>query len=266
MSRVEQELGIHSGDEPARQLVDAAMWAVPAVIEGVAPDLFRPLANATAVNAGTLISQLAAAGHARRPSAWALHELMASSRLGAEIATIRFPDPVERQSENTVVKVGDTDISITDSPALYAVPESTVPGEKLEAELPPGVRTTKAYKEVQYLVIWATDQLWFWWRDLRGALLEMESNERGYLRWPNGRFLISGRNWQLLRCIWGHRKVPFIEVGEAVWEDDLVKPGTVRPQVSRLNDHLARHELDLSWDTHDEHIVLVRGPSGASAE
>jgi hypothetical protein len=156
--------------------------------------------------------------------------------------------------------VGGDDISIIESPWLCTVRPQTEPGEAVEARLPNGVKRGSTHQEIQYLVVWATDELWFWWRDLQGTFIEDESRDVGHVRWPKGQFSITGRNWHLLRCLWGRRTVSFTDVGEEVWDDSFTNASTIRAQVHRLSDFLAERELDLIWDCVKEHVVLVTAP------
>jgi len=212
-----------------------------------------------AVAVSKLVFRLAGAGHSRDAAAWSIYGLIASGRLGAELATIRFPEPADPASSSTDVMLGDDIVTVTDTPSLHTISSSSEPGAPIEARLPDSVERKGTSGEVQYLVVWATDELWFWWRDQRGAFIEEESKDHGYIRWPGGRFPVTGKKWHLLCCLWGQRKVSFAVVGEEVWDDDTTKPTTIRSQISRLNDHLAGHGFDLSWDGDGEHAELVTG-------
>ncbi|MBC8870705.1 MAG: hypothetical protein H8E44_14880 [Planctomycetes bacterium] len=245
--------------QPDIRFVDAAMWDVPDVIEDIEPDAYLPQGNRgdKAVAATNLIFRLTGKKHSEQAASWAIYRLIVSERLVAELATIRFPEPAEPSSSTTIVGVGSDDISITDSPWLCSVRPQTEPGLPVEAQLPNGAKRGSTSQEIQYLVVWATDELWFWWRDLKGTIIEDASHDVGHLRWPDGQFSITGRNWQLLRCLRGRRSTSYADVGETVWEDDSTKASTIRPQVHRLNDFLADKNLDLSWECEKEHVVLV---------
>ena len=260
LAQFREQLGIAEGrNEPATWLMDAAMWDVPDVIEDIERDMYLPQGNkdGDAVAAKNLIFRLTGKKHTEEAASWAIYRLIESERLGAELATIRFPEPAEPSSSTTIVGVGGDNISITDSPSLYTIPLQSEPGKAVEARLPNGVKRGSTRYEVQYLVVWATDELWFWWRDQRGAFIEDESRDVGSLRWPKGQFSISGKNWHLLRCLWGQRKVSFSEVDEKVWGDDTTSTSTIRSQVHRLNDYLADKKSALCWECDKKHVVLV---------
>lgn len=259
-ARFREELGIGaSRNEPAAQLVDGAKWAVPDVISDIEKDPYLPRGSngSVAVAVSKLVFRLAGEGHSRDAAAWSIYGLIASGRLGAELATIRFPEPADPASSSTDVMLGDDIVTVTDTPSLHTISSSSEPGAPIEARLPDSVERKGTSGEVQYLVVWATDELWFWWRDQRGAFIEEESKDHGYIRWPEGRFAVKGKNWHLLCTLWGHRKVSFADVGEEVWDDGVTKLTTIRSQISRLNDHLAGHGFDLSWDGDGEYAVLV---------
>ena len=175
LARFCEELGIAEGrSEPATRLVDASMWAVPDVIKGIERDSYLPQGNkgGDAVAAKKLIFQLTGKKHTEKAAEWAIYRLIKSERLGAELATMRFPEPAEPSSSTTIVGVGGDSISITDSPSFYTIPLQSEPGKAVEADLPNGVKRGSTSREIQYLVVWATDELWFWWRDLLGTLLK----------------------------------------------------------------------------------------------
>ena len=95
-ARFREELGVGAGqNEPAAQLVDGAMWAVPEVINDIEKDPYLPRGSngSVAVAVSKLVFRLAGAGHSRDAAAWSIYGLIASGRLGAELATIRFPEP-----------------------------------------------------------------------------------------------------------------------------------------------------------------------------
>ena len=260
LARFCEELGIAEGrNEPATRLLDAAMWTVPDVIKEIERDTYLPQGNkgGDAVAAKKLISQLKGKGHSETVASWAIYMLIGSQHLGAEFATLRFPEPAEAPSATTTVGVGGANITITEAPLLHTIRSSSEPGKTVVAQLPNSVKQGNTHHEVQYLVVWATDELWFWWRDQRGAFIEDESRDVGSLRWPKGQFSISGKNWHLLRCLWGQRKVSFSEVDEKVWGDDTTSTSTIRSQVHRLNDYLADKKSALCWECDKEHVVLV---------
>ena len=120
LAQFREQLGIAEGrNEPATWLMDAAMWDVPDVIEDIERDMYLPQGNkdGDAVAAKNLIFRLTGKKHTEEAASWAIYRLIGSERLGAELATIRYPKPAEPSGSTTIVGVGGDDISIIESPS-----------------------------------------------------------------------------------------------------------------------------------------------------
>ena len=110
----------------------------------------------------------------------------------------------------------------------------------------------------KHLVFFATDKL-FDGGD--GDLEDGPSETSQQFRWKGKAYLVSKRNWQLLRVLWQqNRGVSYFTLAKEVWGEE--KPtGTLTGQISRLTTELANLGLPITVKTRSERAYLDIEPS-----
>ena len=65
---------------------------------------------------------------------------------------------------------------------------------------------------------------------------------------------VTETTWQFLLVVWGRYNVPFAEIGEKVWGDDMTNPSTIRARASQVKKELAEFGLDLSLSSKGQKV------------
>lgn len=191
---------LDSSFQPQQTQVNAAAADVPLVLREIPErDPYLPYGNpdpkGMIVSAPSLISSLAKRGHDSSVASWAVYRLIERGFLGVETAVIHVPktpklrtsdekprrprkqvkafsgfgdyvDPTEMARESATAY----QIPISMQPGPIYASCSTSPGQPIVPE--PG----KSYASHTYLVVWATDELWDWWKFSSGSALSVAEN------------------------------------------------------------------------------------------
>jgi hypothetical protein len=72
--------------------------------------------------------------------------------------------------------------------------------------------------------------------------------------WNNSAFPLRKQEWRLALCLWGHERVPFIDVSRDLWGNDDGKPKTIRALRCNLAKTLATNKVPIDW--HEEQEVF----------
>lgn len=191
---------------------------------------------------------------------WAIFRLIEGGFLGAEIAHVFVPAPEPptgskrtrskkaRSKSRTVIEPVPPQANepITDYPVGLTIPTSSKPGTIYLTPdgKAPRKKDAKNYREVSYLVVWPTQELWDWWKHDTNVLPSLTTygeqhtqttSTRSTDAHPAGPFPPDGfsfgkkrarvgrpKVWKLISYLWGlpDRACELDELAEPVWGDD----------------------------------------------
>ena len=258
LSQIESVLGLDRRQQPSAQLVDAACWAIPISLADIEGDPYLPRCGTTHVIAShALEHNMRSEILSSQAIRWGIYRLVELGYLAAEIAALKVPssDTTTFNDELSIQDAGSNDqIDVSSTVNAYHVPDSIQAGHALNADSSSGA---KGSTEIRYVVVWPTERLLLWSNDLRGAFIEHAAEDVGFITWPLGRQMMRGKSWELLSCLWGRRDVTLDKISNAVWGRGSTKRSTISSQVTRLNDELARHNLNIVWRVSTTCVHLI---------
>jgi hypothetical protein len=80
--------------------------------------------------------------------------------------------------------------------------------------------------------------------------------ETPIIYWDREPFRVTGTTWKLLYAVWGKRSVPFEEIGEAVWNNDMTKGSTIRARVTKATAELHHHGVEIVFSCEGEKVAI----------
>ena len=63
--------------------------------------------------------------------------------------------------------------------------------------------------------------------------------------------------WKFLLVVWGRHNVPYVELAEAIWNDDMTASGTIRKRVTDVNKYLKKLGIPLTFTSSEETVSLM---------
>ncbi len=74
------------------------------------------------------------------------------------------------------------------------------------------------------------------------------------LYWDGKTYPLTRKSWEFLSTVWGQYNVPFDEIGEKVWGDNMTPSGTIRQLILRINRQLEKYHIDLLFTSEGEQV------------
>lgn len=74
------------------------------------------------------------------------------------------------------------------------------------------------------------------------------------LYWDGTAYPLTRKNWEFLSTVWGRYNVPFYEIGEKVWGDNMTSSGTIRQLILRVNHQLEKYHINLLFTSEGEQV------------